>query len=579
MANILFLPDESDIHVSTACCVVKDDNLYWQNKQGNMIHVANFYFELTEVVRSDSEDRYAVEIFTKICERTCNIHSGYYSFAEFTRLDFFELDRHLVLAEGNRSLKYLYHFFQQQAAQLDDSDNFYINKLGDNVVETKHYYCMGSQLLPMGNNSCKIIIAENLKQKFRLDIDDLLTPQEAYYGMMKFFDIEHGKTDIMMVYSVIGCMRSVLEYSKIPPNFSLILTGDTQTKKTSGLILSNSIYNRLDTLKFNTIRVDSSVAYAEMMSDEFCDTCINFDDVFKNPNNSTEAEIKVRAMLREIADNSPRHTVRGRKQINAQLAVTSEYLIKNLSDLGRIWLIHFNESLDEKRLRECQDRILDIPTFMRDFISWVYTDFDEITQSIHQEWQKFAKILLNNKSRYRRLDIAEFIFQVVFDKILEYGLEIGAVSKEECHDLMKGFADRLRNCKQIQQMIMEKLEAEEASNGISFAKAFVDCIENDIFDLGEKGDRCFVHVVKGVKCIYIRSEYLTDTLNYQYDKSNSIKFYSKYFADKNLLYRNSVSNVVKYNGECYLAIRIDRLKLEVCSDDYKIDRLFYERRR
>ena len=396
--------------------------------------------------------------------------------------------------------------------------------------------------------------------------------------MFKFFNIEPGKTDIMIVYSVIGCMRTVLKSSGVSPDFVLLLVGETQTKKTSGLILSNSLYNRRDNLKFNTIRVDSSVAYAERMSTEFCDTCINFDDVFKNPDNPTEAESKVRALLREAADNSPRNTIRSSNQINAQLAVTSEYLIKNLSDLGRVWLIHFNESLNELRLRECQDRPLDIPTFMRDFISWVYTDFDGITQRIHQEWQRFAKQMTNGTSRYRRPDIAEFIFQVVFNTILEYGCAIGEASEDECKVLMKGFVSRLRKCKQIQQMIMEKLEAEENSRGINFVIAFADCIKYNIVKLEDEGSSCFFHTVKNIDCIYIRSEYLTDILNYQYSKEYTPKFYTKYFANKNILYRNANGNVVKYNGECYMAIRIDRMKLEVCSDDYKIDRLFYEGR-
>ncbi len=178
---------------------------------------------------------------------------------------------------------------------------------------------------------------------------------------------------------------------------------------------------------------------------------------------------------------------------------------------------------------------------------------------------------------YRRLNIAEFIFQVVFNKVLEYGIEIKSVSNEECCELMKDFAKRLCECKERQQMVMERLEKEEALNNISYAKAFVDCIDNNIikFDDNISSDKqCFVHTVKNIKCIYIRSECLTDVLNYQYDQKNTVKFYTNYFAKKNLLYRNKDSNVVKYEGKCYMAIRIDRLKIEVYSDDYKIDKLF-----
>ena len=138
----------------------------------------------------------------------------------------------------------------------------------------------------------------------------------------------------------------------------------------------------------------------------------------------------------------------------------------------------------------------------------------------------------------------------------------------------KNFREELEKSKRVQQMVMEKLANEEQSKSINFAKALVYCIENKIFDFDERTEQYFVHTVHGIKCIYIRTEYLTDVLNVQFNQHNSPKFYTKYFANKNLLYRNSTSNVVKYDGLCYMAIRIDRLKLEECCDDYKIERLF-----
>ena len=549
--------------------------LYRRDNKEKNTYISNFFFELKEVINTDSGCKYKVEIFVDIDDDVCNIHTGYCSFDEFKKIDFFKLDRHLVVSTERRSLKYLYYLFQQQASVLEDSDIYLVDKLGDNIINGKHYYCMGDHILPPCNDN--ILIDEKLKRKFKLQVDETLTPQEAYHGMMRFYNVELGKTDIMMVYSIIGCMRTVLKYSGAAPNFSLFLTGETQTKKTTGLTFSNSIYNRLETMRFNTIRVDSSLPYAETMIEEYRDTCVNYDDLFKNSKDSSGIDCHVQGVIREIADNSPRFTVKGGRKVNAQPAITGEYCINNLSDLGRVWMIHFNKSLNEKRLQECQDRPLDIPTFMRDFISWIYRNFNKVTQSINDDRQIFMKKIVNNKGRYRRLNIAEFIFQVVFNKVLEYGIEIKAVSNKECCELMKGFAKRLCECKERQQMVMERLEKEEALNNISYAKAFVDCIDNNIikFDDNISSDKqCFVHTVKNIKCIYIRSEYLADVLNYQYDQKNTVKFYTNYFAKKNLLYRNKDSNVVKYEGKCYMAIRIDRLKIEVYSDDYKIDKLF-----
>ena len=554
-------------------CGVDENNIYWRDGKGRLTHIANFTFKLDKVAEVESQFKYHVRFFASISDSVQEVHSSFYSFEEFSELDFFAIDRHLVLAMGNRSRKCLCHFFQQQASLLEDSDLIYVSKLGEFCVAGVPYYAMGSEVLPIANNT-KCIIDTSLQRRFKLDYDKTLSEKEAFAGMLRFFDINRRKTDIIMVDSVVGHIKSFLDASGVYTNYTLFIAGETQTKKTTTVQFATSIYNRAKGLKFNTVRTDTSLPYAEKMGEEFRDAVVVYDDIFKDSKRLNENDAHAQGIIREVADESARNTIRGGKEINAHFAMTSEIWLENISDLGRVWLVHFNTSVDEERLAVCQTQPLVISSFIRYFVSWLYSHYNLYSDEFQAEMSNYKRNRSKNKSRYRRLDNIEFTLTIVFDLILTYGCEINAISEEMCKSRMKNFREDLDKSKRVQQMVMEKLANEEQSKSINFAKALVYCIENKIFDFDERTEQYFVHTVHGIKCIYIRTEYLTDVLNVQFNQHNSPKFYTKYFANKNLLYRNSTSNVVKYDGLCYMAIRIDRLKLEACCDDYKIERLF-----
>ena len=352
-------------------CGVDENNIYWRDGKGRLTHIANFTFKLDKVAEVESQFKYHVRFFASISDSVQEVHSSFYSFEEFSELDFFAIDRHLVLAMGNRSRKCLCHFFQQQASLLEDSDLIYVSKLGEFCVAGVPYYAMGSEVLPIANNT-KCIIDTSLQRQFKLDYDKSLSEKEAFAGMLRFFDINRRKTDIIMVDSVVGHIKSFLDASGVYTNYILFIAGETQTKKTTTVQFATSIYNRAKGLKFNTVRTDTSLPYAEKMGEEFRDTVIVYDDIFKDSKRLSENDAHAQGIIREVADESARNTIRGGKEINAHFAMTSEIWLENISDLGRVWLVHFNTSVDEERLAVCQTQPLVISSFIRYFVSWLY---------------------------------------------------------------------------------------------------------------------------------------------------------------------------------------------------------------
>ena len=134
-------------------CGVDENNIYWRDGKGRLTHIANFTFKLDKVAEVESQFKYHVRFFASISDSVQEVHSSFYSFEEFSELDFFAIDRHLVLAMGNRSRKCLCHFFQQQASLLEDSDLIYVSKLGEFALQGYHIMqwvakCCPLQIIP-----------------------------------------------------------------------------------------------------------------------------------------------------------------------------------------------------------------------------------------------------------------------------------------------------------------------------------------------------------------------------------------------------------------------------------------------
>mgnify|MGYP000166939603 FL=1 len=126
------------------------------------------------------------------------------------------------------------------------------------------------------------------------------------------------------------------------------------------------------------MRTDTSLPYAEKMGEEFRDAVVVYDDIFKDSKRLNENDAHAQGIIREVADESARNTIRGGKEINAHFAMTSEIWLENISDLGRVWLVHFNTSVDEERLAVCQTQPLVISSFIRYFVSWLYSHYNYI---------------------------------------------------------------------------------------------------------------------------------------------------------------------------------------------------------
>lgn len=547
--------------------------------------IADFYTAVNGVMRFIGNEATVFDISfycivemeeRMVCRRSFTVE-------ELSQIKFEQLQYRLTLKPYPRARNDLIYFIQSQAKNAPVENLWYVDKLGDNVLGDEHVYCAGNEILPMSLHQQDYYIKPDLRQKYRFDYDPKMTVKQAIEGIFDYIDIAPSKTALIMAYSLVAVLRAPFKQAGIPPNTTLLLVGDTQTHKTSAVTLSNNMYNRLTNMKFNTTRVDSSLAYLENMLFSFSETSANLDDVFRDPQNYREIEAVSRAVIRENADDSPRNTMLGEKQINAQVAITAEYILKNVTDIGRVILLILLEPLDSERLYKCQKNVLAISTFLRFFISWVYSDFNRIVDGIKEDFIELRQWQVKNASRYSRLDEYRMILNTTYSLFLEFAVSKEYLTDDEAKIKFSEFYGYTDHWKKVQIMVLDKIAADTELNKVNYAQAIIQLIESNIIQIDEfpcEDSVCFEGLARNVHCpgkspcLFIRAEYLQQNLNYFFHQSKSRNFYMKYLSQKCLLSYDSDCNERKRFGKRYLAINIDLLKTEAKSEKSKIEHFF-----
>ena len=549
------------------CCLYKDE----KNK------LCDFVPKVTDVIRfiNGFPSRYKIKFYIKQEDGSEQvIHYKWYSLSEIENCCFSETDDRLVLYRYPKAIQDFVFYIRKQAQTAKVHEKFYVDHIGDFVFENKHYYCMGNVILPdNAENRRKFYISRDVKNKFRLDIDTSISEPEAWKSAMDFFNIREKQTDIMTVYSCMGLMRSFFRTTNSIPCFSLMIAGDSQTGKTTASEYISSLYNRSKGLKNGTVRTDSSKNYVERMLTDFHDVCIIYDDINRDPVNKRKIEERVSGILREIADFTGRHTMQNDVALNAQPIFTCEYIMQNFSDIGRVLLVIVNKPIDSQQLSRCQKQSLAIPAFYKNFISWLYRNFDRERKCLEEDFNKFRESDVSF-TEYRRLNDVVFFMNKTYSLVLKYAVDRKIIGAEEAFRKMESFNQVIQNCVRTQAEELNKIKANTFRQNIDIAQALNILLTEKKILIGSKD--CFIKKHDNNDYLYIRADTLTSEINWYYGKAKTKREIIKYFSEKGLLYTYSDGNLVKdANNKRYLAINKNRLNILINSDDFKLDYLKY----
>ena len=563
--------------------LVNDGCIYKDGEHGKC--VADFYTSVNGVYvfKNDMTEIIDISFYTMCAYGEIHIYRAKFKMSELKKTNFEQLDYRLTLKPYPRARSDIIYFIQAQAKLAPKRDMWYIDKLGDNILGDERIYCAGDVILPANGEHNYYYIDDNVRNQYHFDYDDKMNEHDAINAIVDFININPVKTSIIMAYSLTAVLRAPFKEAGISPNTTLMVVGDSQTHKTSAVTFSNNMYNRSSNMKSNTVRIDSSLAYAEQMLSALSETSFIYDDIYRDPINYRKIETSARAIIRENADDSPRNTLVGGKPINAQVTMTAEYIIKNVTDMGRVILLILHEPLDSHRLYQCQQNPLGISTFLKNFISWVYRNFNTVVEKIQDNLLLLRKWQTQNVSRYSRLDEYEMILNTSYSLFLDYGVEAEFYSCECADRELSIFKEYTKHWKDVQTMVLEKIASETNLYSLNYAKAIIDLIESGKIVIDEnpngssncyEGFAKFAYKQEKAPCLFIKSRYLCDTLNYYFKQQNTVTYYNRYLSSKCLLSHDSDCNYVKRFDERFLAISVELLKVEAQSEEYKIEKLF-----
>lgn len=493
-----------------------------------------------------------------------------------TKLDSFEPSDYcisLCIYPGKNTRNEFFTYLRLLTSKIVPIKKILIDQLGDGCIDGKHFYCIGDDIISNSITANECFFTPEVSQ-FHVDFDRDISKSDAFKVYERCLGIDLGITDIIGLYSVNSFMRKPYKVAKLPTINTLMSVGKTQFRKTTTNELFCCLYNTDTSSKSHTIRLDSSAISIEAFTEQFRTSTVIVDDLFRDTKNQTELKYKAQQIVRQAADKTIRQTTRAAHDITqTQIVLTSEILFDNISDLGRVVLVLIKKPINSEKLGKCVENRSKLLAFYIHYISWIYSNFDTLTQSLNEDLAKLEYLRLQESVPYERLREHCFMLYTTLKYILRYATETRCINDEYAEDLKSRIVQNIRNCYDTQLKIMQYISKKSDEDILMPSKALLACLKAGKIIPADENSDCFIRYCNGVEFLWIRSDMLSFELNKLFGHENSIKYYSNYFARRGILVReaNGERNTKRHNGKRYMVIRLDLLAADVDSIESVVD--------
>ncbi len=536
--------------------------------------IADFFIKVkavNEYIQKDgkTQRKYVLEFYNPEYVGNAEIDSK-----QLEKFDYSSIDDILQLSPTIPTAgKEMAYFIKSQTKGITSNRICLFDKLGWHNVNNNHVYCAGNILL--GSCQYNYKIAEELSDKYKFEYDSSLTEQEAVKHMFDMMNVEPQIIPIVFITGMLGILRQLFKDADIKVPCCLYVFGPSQSRKTTVVIFCTALYGRSflqDLSGVSTLRVSSTEFKSEECVDALKDATFVFDDLYKETDKKLykDYEKRVRNIIRNFADNSPRTTARSSFENNCQVIITAEYMLNTKTDVGRLMLLNVDKPIDSQKLSACQEHPLSVSTFYYHFIKWLSDKYAEIVLDIKQQFKAFRISAFSHQFGYERLYEQSFLLNYAYGLFLKYAAEIGynirnkeTVESEFCTFVNKALSK--------QKTIIEKLETSEIDE-INFSSELVSMIKDKTIVLGEKGSICF----KKDNMIYISNEYLCKMLYQKYNKRFTEKNIAAYFRDRFISQVYADNRSKRYDNKRYLVLNINELNNDAKDDTHTINNLFFK---
>lgn len=517
----------------------------------------NSVFDIKSFYGEHMSYQIELRIFNEYAEKSASV-----SWNELNKIDFEEIDPTFLLSAENKkkARNTVIQYIKEQAAGGIREEKILLDKLGWYRSEGKVCYNAGNRII--ASDKIEYDINPELSKQYRLEVSAEYSESQAIEGLLNIVHIDFKYTSILTAAGILGILRQLVIDAGVKPPCALQLSSATQTKKTTLTELCTRPYNRSDMgsgIGPNAVRTDSSLPKISELLEKNKDCVFLLDDLFRTKDKKQKKDMErvVTGILRMYADNSVRRNMQSEYEINSQLIITSEYLLDDISNVGRCFYLIIENDIDLSRLRNAQNEPLILSTAYFYFIKYICSRYNETVAFIKSEFDENRKKADQHIGKYERIYEMGALLTVAFKILCNYAVYKGSIHNSYAEKMVKSFKIQIEkqidnHCKHV-----ERLSANDQK--VNLSRILLYLIDSGEIIVAYEGSPCFMQ--NGF--IYIRISSFAEAIYKVYDIRMSAKAISGYFAERYIseVYRSSKNraNVKKKNGINYLMLDMKAL--------------------
>ena len=483
-----------------------------------------------------------------------------------SKIDWFALDARCILnPDCSKAGHYLACIIKSAVSSAPVEIEYLINRLGTHIVNGMPLFCTGDRLVLPRNADSKhnVVLAP---KPYHLAVDtDRYPEKQAVAGMVKLVQLGVDAGRMIFAHSLLNVLRMAYIEIGITPCCILFLVGETGLKKTTFASFMTRLYNRDEGID-SPLRLNASVAAAEVVLNEMCDCTVVLDDLF--PANSSQIKRKQEKTLIEltriIGDNSGRARMSGKQVVSKQprcgVLVTGEYLIGTGSDAARLLPISLKAPIDSAKLQTFQNEPLLLSTFYHFFIEWYIENWGGIQKLLTNWLTDFRE---KNYGVHARLQETLFCLSSAYKLFLQYCVDREFTLAAQARQQFQPFYDSLVKLIRAQNERVKQVDDHNADK-IDFLKLIRTLhksngfhVANNAKQLKEKHDGVIHH-----DCLCLRGTKLLEKIQCAHPATN-LDDVIRSLVDHDALKRGSDKNSIQisgYHGKRFFAIKLGKLQ-------------------
>lgn len=371
--------------------------------------------------------------------------------------------------------KLIAKLIRQQIVKCSCKERFCIDKLGWQNINGKRIYCAGNTVIGDASNLDINCLDELMQYKF--EVKSFENDECAKTNIKEYLNLYLGlyeeKSALVFAYFILALLKELFEEASIPIRFSMFLTGENQSYKTTIASYGTALYYRLTNVEEKIHNLSGSEAQLHRVLDVEKDMVSLIDDLNLSDSKiiMREQEKKISSIIFSAANNVGRETMKYRYSINSLVMFCGEYCLTNTSTNNRLVVIKLEkDGVNKTELTKFEKKAGNLSLFTQWFIEWCSVKYDSIVWHLKEMFQEYRNVgdaeevyQERLKDHYKLLSMSYSIFmqfcdekglaiklsQEKFDSFLENAMyeqiELLRLDNIEENDYVKEVFEYLRN--------------------------------------------------------------------------------------------------------------------------------------